>query len=547
MDKENDLLLFDFDERSRQTGFYFQGSLIDACIPRDVLNAVPVDLIRQYKVIPYQFVNDTLVLITNLRETIMASAFISKSIDYPVEIKMADDPYIVTDALKHYYSIDLQDDFSYVASKSSSDLNTPLKRLVESILADSIALGASDIHLLPGYSGMIVQFRINGHLVDYSDKYVIPIADIPSVINIIKNKDQSNQASTSVVNMPNAGSWTLTVGDSVIFCRLSTIPISVVTGDKWQKVNVRNLPQKKDILKLSSLGYLPEDLNEIRASLLRNGSGMFVLSGQTGSGKTTSLYAMIDDVLQIANEPKVVCTIENPVEIHDKRFVQTQVRESDDPTLSLPAYKIAETFLRQDPDILLYGEIRSKEDAEVAVVAAETGLRLFTTVHARNCVSTIVRLLNLGVNRVSLLSELNLIISQKLVAVLCPHCRKVHELTDLEKSILDPDEIDKLSKAVIYEPGNPDVRRKCVHCNNGFVSKTVVSEYVILDDEMRDIFMKEDVSFSSISNVLKKKNFIPMWDKVFDLVLQGKVSLFEAIFKVGKVSSMNDKAGDHVV
>ena len=169
----------------------------------------------------------------------------------------------------------------------------------------------------------------------------------------------------------------------------------------------------------------------IKQVLYRNSTGLFLNSGPTGSGKTTSLHAEIHYVLDNINEPLNVIEIAEPIEIYEDNFTQVQTRRTTNEATNLPADKILEASLRCDPDIILFNEIRNANDAKVAVQASNTGHMVFSTVHAADVSRTILRLLDFDVSKITLLSELKLIISQRLVARLCPYCKKPHVLTEL--------------------------------------------------------------------------------------------------------------------
>ena len=185
--------------------------------------------------------------------------------------------------------------------------------------------------------------------------------------------------------------------------------------------------------------------------------------------------------------------------------------------------------------MFLYNEIRDKEDAKVALEASTTGHRVFSTIHAANCVKTIMRLLGLEVSRILLLSEIRMIISQRLVSLLCPHCARPHILTDQEKSILTPEEIEWLSgpNARLMERGRPEDWKDCGHCNQGVKDRTALAEYVIFDNTLRDALLK-DQGFQTVAKILAQHKFTSMWEKGLILAAQGKVALDEIIRVVGK-------------
>ena len=259
---------------------------------------------------------------------------------------------------------------------------------------------------------------------------------------------------------------------------------------------------------------------------------MFLNSGPTGSGKTTALHAEIHYVLDSIKEPLNVIEIAEPIEIYEDNFTQVQVRKAANEDQNLTAEKILIASLRSDPDIVLYNEIRNATDATVAMQASNTGHRVFSTVHAADCVRTISRLLDFDISKTTLLSELKLIISQRLVATLCPHCSRPHKLTEEERRILTPEEIDYV-EGHLMERGTPQDIKACGHCRQGYSGRTAVAEFVVLDTELRDRLLNQR-SFGEIYDVLKTKGYRTMWEKGLDMAVKGQIELGELIHVVGK-------------
>ena len=334
---------------------------------------------------------------------------------------------------------------------------------------------------------------------------------IESVTNLIKLMDDSHNVDIMRTNMPNEGSFYLHRGTQNIFVRMETLPVGTVGQEK---INLRLLPQasrnRSAKKTLDSIGYTHEDLAGIKAALFKNSSGMFLNSGPTGSGKTTALHAEIHYVLDSIKEPLNVIEIAEPIEIYEDDFTQVQVRKAANEDQNLTAEKILIASLRSDPDIVLYNEIRNATDATVAMQASNTGHRVFSTVHAADCVRTISRLLDFDISKTTLLSELKLIISQRLVATLCPHCSRPHKLTEEERRILT-----------------------CGHCRQGYSGRTAVAEFVVLDTELRDRLLNQR-SFGEIYDVLKTKGYRTMWEKGLDMAVKGQIELGELIHVVGK-------------
>lgn len=520
-----------FQTAAKRAGLYYDEDLLEKPLAPEVLALISAEVAAKYRIVPVGLEDDVLILVTYSEQAFKSQMQIARELERPVRLLFTEKENLHM-ALSEYYNVrpDALGQRSMEQSVDQIDA-TPLKRKINVMLQDAIKKKASDIHVLPHEMGIQVLFRINGHLMDVSAVYTFKPEEAANVVNILKTMDTSGQMDVVKSIMPGKGSFEMTHGTMRVEVRLSTVPIA----SGLQKVNLRLLRQGKKKVELGELGYRPEDLQAIRLSLLQSATGMFLNSGPTGAGKTTSLYAQILEVLEMRGEPLNITTIEDPVELHEPLFCQVQVRESQVEELSLTAPKILKVGLRQDPDIFLYGEIRDQLDAEVALEAARTGHKVFSTVHAKDCISTIARLLDLKVSRTSLLSELNMIISQRLVGLLCPHCSEPHQLTEDESRILSQTERERLTgpDARLRRRGPKEAYMQCPHCMYGYTGRKAVVEYVVFDMELRDLFL-QDVRFADIERILKKKNFQSMWEKGLELVAAGETSLLEVLQVIGK-------------
>ena len=410
------------------------------------------------------------------------------------------------------------------------------------MIKTAIDRDVSDIHILPNVNGTIVAFRINGSLKDVSDEFKFTDEQRYQVANIAKNLDDSKQANTSLSLMPSRGSFEMQYNGLTVNVRISTIP----TYEQFEKINFRLLIKSNNKRRITELGYSPKDIEIIRLVNKITTNGLFITAGPTGSGKSTMIYSILYDEVDRAftyyGELKNVMTIESPVEISEPSFTQTQPRLSPDkPELNLDAPKLLTTFLRQDPDMILYGEIRTKEDAIVATAAGQTGHKVYATVHANDCVTTILRLLDLGVSRVSLLEQIRIIMSQRLIKVLCPHCCKDYKLTSQDKIILNPEDYDILSKANLKTIGNMETVENCEYCHGtGYIKRIPILEYIIMTDALRDLFMETNLKYTEIAAILKKYNFKTMWENTFDYIKNGEVDLGEAISTVSNKTAIDN-------
>ena len=523
-----------FLERMRRHGKLVPDSLVDRNVPKEITGLVPADVASKYRLVPFKLSMDgeTLSVATDSPQTLKNMGHLQQRLGKRLEVHFAQGDN-VKDALDRYYGVSI---YSNVGLGVSGDIDadsTPLKRKMHEMIQYAAELGANDIHILPYSRGVYVWFRINGHPVDFTDFYRFSAADGAPIVNIIKGMDTSGNADSTDSNMPNRGSFMTKHGDTLIDCRISTVPVGSEPGR--QKADIRLMPQKRDLVKLESI-YDGEELTNIRKALRRSASGLFLNSGPVGSGKTTSLYAQINYLWDQAREPKVVFCIENPIEIKEERYTQVQVREAANEAISLTAPKILKVALRSDPDIILYGEIRDAKDADVAVTASQTGHRVFSTVHASDCVRTISRLLDLNISKMSLLSELRMILSQRLLGVLCPACSRPNALTEEEAAILSPEEAARLSgpQAGLMERGTPEDWKNCPnHCSYGLAGRMAVAEYILFDDDLRDALLFQH-GFREIHETLREHGYRRMWDKALDLCMAGRVELSNVISVIGK-------------
>lgn len=532
-----------FLEQLQDKNLFYDEDLTGKEIPSEILGLIPVDVAVKYHVIPIGVEDNRLTIITDTEQTFKQKSQLEKAISYTGSIKiMLAREEKLQQALAYFYNakaIKNGNKNNQNNSISAEDI-TPLRGAINSMLQTAATVHASDIHILPYSHGIYVHFRVHGHLVDYSSNFNFDSDQALNITNLIKQMDTSGRVDQTRTNMPNEGSFSLYHGNKEIFVRMETLPVG--NQGTMEKINLRLLPQATDshqsALSLDDIGYFKEDLEAIKKVLYKNATGIFITSGPTGAGKTTSLYAQINYVRDLSKEPLIVNTIDDPIEIRDERFVQVQVREAQSEDISLSDEKIFKAGLRSDPDIFLYNEIRTAAAAETAIKASSTGHKTFSTVHASNCLNTIMRLLDLKISAYSLLSELKLVISQRLVATLCPHCSVDHSLTAEELAVFDDEERRFIEEGTMrgefrIKSRNRNPGHSCPHCNNtGFSGRVAVAEFIELTDELRDSWMKTS-GFMERKLSLKKANFKSMWEKGIDLALHGQVEIGEIIRVIG--------------
>lgn len=526
-------------------GKYIDASLVKLNIPANIVALVDKNIAQKYKILPFNYDEEhqTLYIVCNedaLLEQDEIEDIFSTKLNATIKLVLTDN-YNLKEALKYYYKVDLNTQSMAHEVQENIEDNTPILNKVKNIIADAIEFGASDIHFLPykfnnRYSIKIL-YRINGKNVNHSADYDFTENEIPRISMAIKRLDTSASSDMLRKNMPNKGSFLTKdkLGNDVDV-RISTMPM--VSGMEKVVLRLQQFLSKQKTL--YDIGYLSKDIDIIKNQLKICPTGLFIITGPTGSGKTTTLHAQIGEVVKNADYEKIVVTIEDPVEIYNPNYCQVQIHETEDNATNFSSQKALQVILRQDPEIILYNEIRNKTDAETVIQAGATGHQVFTTLHANDCITAISRLLDLGVSKVSLLNQVNLISSQRLIGILCPHCQREYKLSESDKILLSEEEYNRLSTIDLKQIGTVEQRNNCPHCNHtGYINRIAIVEYVLFNDDLKDILYHTS-SMKEIKEALKKNKFISMWEKGLDYVVAGKTSLIELYNQIGNKDAINN-------
>ena len=526
-------------------GKYIDASLVKLNIPANIVALVDKNIAQKYKILPFNYDEEhqTLYIVCNedaLLEQDEIEDIFSTKLNATIKLVLTDN-YNLKEALKYYYKVDLNTQSMAHEVQENIEDNAPILNKVKNIIADAIEFGASDIHFLPykfnnRYSIKIL-YRINGKNVNHSADYDFTENEIPRISMAIKRLDTSASSDMLRKNMPNKGSFLTKdkLGNDVDV-RISTMPM--VSGMEKVVLRLQQFLSKQKTL--YDIGYLSKDIDIIKNQLKICPTGLFIITGPTGSGKTTTLHAQIGKVVKNADYEKIVVTIEDPVEIYNPNYCQVQIHETEDNATNFSSQKALQVILRQDPEIILYNEIRNKTDAETVIQAGATGHQVFTTLHANDCITAISRLLDLGVSKVSLLNQVNLISSQRLIGILCPHCQREYKLSESDKILLSEEEYNRLSTIDLKQVGTVEQRNNCPHCNHtGYINRIAIVEYVLFNDDLKDILYHTS-SMKEIKEALKKNKFISMWEKGLDYVVAGKTSLIELYNQIGNKDAINN-------
>ena len=374
----------------------------------------------------------------------------------------------------------------------------PVIKLVDLIIHQAIEENASDIHIEPQRDSLRLRYRIDGILYEAPPPSKSLLLPIVSRIKILARMDIAEK------RLPQDGSFMVKVKDRLIDLRVSTIP--TVYGEK---VVIRILDKSRVPLDLSKLGFFPEELEKIRKGI-RASYGLIFLTGPTGSGKTTTLYAVLNE---LNSAEKNILTIEDPVEYKLEGINQVQVK----PEIGLTFANVLRSFLRQDPDIILVGEVRDLETAEICIRAALTGHLVLSTLHTNDAVGVVTRLVDMGVPHYLVSSSLRLIVAQRLVRKLCS-CKEPYEVKKEEL----PSHIN-ISVPVIYKP------KGCQKCRYiGFKGRTLISEVILVDEDIRRAIY-EKLSASELLQLAKKKGTYTLLESGIRRVEEGITSLEEIL------------------
>ena len=457
-------------------------------IPADVIEKVPAQMAKTYHLVPVEYdkeQNELKVVLDN-PDNFRATDDLSTLMGFKVSAKITS-PEALGNALAKYYKeqdesinelIDEIQEDSFLAEfegrNQSIDLDelkelsesNPVKKLLNLVLLQAIRDKASDIHFEPFENEYKMRYRIDGVLYEMFPPPKHIAAALSSRIKVMADLDIAER------RLPQDGRISLTVQGNPVDLRVSVLPTMF-----GESVVLRVLDRSQMDLDLGKLGLRQDDLRLVR-QLIRKPNGIVIVTGPTGSGKTTTLYSALRELNDV--ETKLITT-EDPVEYDIDGIIQVQMK----PAIGLTFAKCLRSILRQDPDVILVGEIRDLETAEIAAQSALTGHIVFTTLHTNDAPSTIARLLDLGVEPFLITATLEGIIAQRLVRKICESCKTAFEPNEsqLMDLLLTPEDVK--GKKFYYGRG-------CNRCNKtGYRGRTALFEVMTFNDELRDLIMNQ--------------------------------------------------------
>ncbi|RME87458.1 MAG: type II secretion system protein GspE [Planctomycetota bacterium] len=341
----------------------------------------------------------------------------------------------------------------------------PIIRLVNRVLLDGLRNRASDIHLQPGEDTLRVRYRIDGILYDVQD---IPKRYQDAVISRVKIMGKMNIAER---RLPQDGRTTLKKGEGEVDVRISSVPTS-----HGERIVFRLLDKTVKLYRLNEIGLTRENENQLKR-LVHLPNGIIFVTGPTGSGKTTTLYAAL---MELDSKAKNIITIEDPIEYHLSGISQIQVN----PKKGLTFAAGLRSLLRQDPDVMMVGEVRDEETARIAIQSALTGHLVLSTIHTNDSVGAVTRMLDIGIEPYLVSSSVVAVIAQRLVRQICEHCQEEYVPTqeELVEINLRPEQI---IQGVLWKG------RGCSHCmGTGYLERTAIYEILTMDDVIRQKVME---------------------------------------------------------
>jgi len=500
-----------------QLGLPFQPELGD--IDRGLALKVPITYAKKAIVIPLKKENGTVLAATS--EPLLLSTADDLSVLFGADIALClATSESILDNLNRLHSEGLnkaedtaqemeEEDLSFLAAEleEPTDLleatdDAPIIRLVNSLLSQAIRERSSDIHIEPFEKEVVARFRIDGilyNILTIQKRYQASIASrvkIMSGLNIAEKR------------LPQDGGMRIKIGGKDVDIRVSIVPTAF-----GERIVLRLLYRESALLPLEQIGFSGENLNHFN-ELITRPHGIILVTGPTGSGKTTTLYASLSKI----NSPdKNIITIEDPIEYQLKGIGQIQVNAKIQLTFAAGLRSV----LRQDPDVILVGEIRDAETAEIAIQAALTGHLVFSTLHTNDAAGAVTRLIDMKIEPFLISSSVMAILAQRLVRVLCKECREPYQMTPAEISELEIRAV--AAGATVYRA------KGCETCfNTGYLGRKAIYELLLIDDEIRQLIMKNTDS-ATLKAVAMHKGMRTLRQDGADNILQGITSVDEVV------------------
>jgi len=499
--------------------------LVDA----KIVDVLPRDYIEKHQVLPLFLIRNTLTIAvsepTNLFLLDELRSITGKEIQVvsstPKDIRRAltslpdSKVFVIDDIIEDSTQAEvtlIEDAIEDIGDVAEIAGQSPVIRLVNYVIYNAVKEGASDIHIEPGERCMRIRYRIDGKLYKALEVPSHLLNAVTSRIKIMASLDISER------RLPQDGRVPVALDGRKVDLRVSTFP-----GSRGEKTVIRVLDTRGTSLNLRDLGFAQDVLDRFQSNI-QAPNGIILVTGPTGSGKSTTLYAGINELASMENN---ICTVEDPIEYHIPLINQFQVQERVGLTFSVAL----RTLLRQDPDIIMVGEIRDEETARTAIQAALTGHLVFSTLHTNDATSAITRLINMGVESYLIGAALNMVLAQRLVRRVCTKCREECEPPRALRKALDrmgfP--IETFYKGV-----------GCKRCRNtGYSGRIGVHEILTVSDGLRDAIVA-GASISELRRIAATDGMITLRHDGFRKVREGITTVEEVLHIVGDVREAAD-------
>ena len=501
-------------------------------ISKEILQKIPEKLARKYNLVPIEENEKGLVVAMADPQDLEARELIKKQVERPIIPILAsgDD---ITNVLDQYNGLETEVEEAIetadkeneveTAKNNKVDLiesiseNAPASRIVTSLLRRAIRDKASDIHIEPSEKEVEVRFRLDGVL---KKKITLPLDIEPAIVSRIKIL---SDLKIDEQRLPQDGRFTINFENRKIDFRISTMPVA-----NGEKIVMRVLDKMTGILTIEQLGVRGSGLDVLKESIEKS-HGMTLVTGPTGSGKTTTLYALID---KLYNEGVNIVTLEDPIEYRMPGINQSQVNAEINYTFASGLRSI----VRQDPDIIMIGEIRDKETAEMAVHAALTGHIVLSTLHTNNATGAAPRLIDMGVEPFLLTSALNVVVGQRLARKICEDCKEEIQIAEAEKKKIEA-EIEKMPEREKTEIKGKELKffhgKGCKNCNDsGYKGRIGLYEVLSISENIKDMILNKKPS-SEIQEEAVRAGMVTMLQDGILKVSDG-VTTVEEIWRVTK-------------
>lgn len=512
-----------------KASFYLEVPFIDLkkqIIPYNILTLIPEPIAQTYKVISFGRNEKTLSVATLDPQNLQIFEFIKRKTDLSLKVYLAT-PSGIKKALQQYH-IGLKAELSVISKEEESQTelqkigsDLPIIRIVDTLIEYAIFQNASDIHIEPIEKEINIRYRIDGILKEIMSFPKDLQAGIIARIKILSNLKLDEH------RLPQDGRFKVSGVDYKVSFRVSILPTF-----HGEKIVLRLLSESAKVLSLEQLGFQSEVLDIIKKNI-KKPHGIILVTGPTGSGKTTTLYT----IMNILNTPQVnISTIEDPIEYHMPRINQSQVA----PKIGFTFARGLRALLRQDPNIIMVGEIRDKETAEIATQAAMTGHLVLSTLHTNDAITSLPRLIDMGVPAFLVVGTCNLIIAQRLVRKICKHCAQSYKLTNEQiKEFKKEFNLDLIIK-IFIEKGkimeNQDLSsvsfykgNGCQQCDNsGYKGRMGIFEVLEMDTELSNLIMHRS-PIEEIKKLTQKQKMITIIEDGFIKALEGTTTIEEII------------------